>query len=294
MAERHTGCAGFSGVGCGLAADRDHRVLNDRQTGKIIRVVNTHFSHIGEEARALAARMLSLQFAMSGADIDVLLGDLNAEPDSRALAILEGGGLSDAYDVAEKRCRKNIGTYTGFPTGGLRGAPRIDHILVRGGSVLWFCAEEQIIDGYYISDHLPVYIALDAMMSKAAMALWGGPVGFCSGPAGAACRRRGQRCRAGRHGVVDAVVVARWCGLDGRYKPAALGAVSHIWRAGAVRSAAARFGSAFHLAMFLGALCWPWRWNDTACTAGLPCSCSEAWAAGHGGPCLGLCSPRRC
>ena len=135
-------------------------LLNDRKTGKIIRVVNTHFSHIGEEARALAARMLSLQFAMSGADIDVLLGDLNAEPDSPSLNILEGGGLSDAYDVADKRCRKNIGTFTGFPTGGLRGAPRIDHILVRGASVLWFCAEEQIIDGYYISDHLPVYIAL--------------------------------------------------------------------------------------------------------------------------------------
>ena len=135
-------------------------VLNDRQTGKIIRVVNTHFSHIGAEARALAARMLSLQFAMSGADIDVLLGDLNAEPESLSMAILEGGGLSDAYDVAEKRCRKNIGTYTGFPTGGLRGAPRIGHILVRGGSVLWFCAEEQIIEGFYISDHLPVYIAL--------------------------------------------------------------------------------------------------------------------------------------
>ena len=92
--------------------------------------------------------------------IDTLLGDLNAEPESLSMAILEGGGLSDAYDVAEKRCRKNIGTYTGFPTGGLRGAPRIDHILVRGGSVLWFCAEEQIIEGFYISDHLPVYIAL--------------------------------------------------------------------------------------------------------------------------------------
>ena len=135
-------------------------VLNDRKTGKIIRVVNTHFSHIGAESRALAARMLSLQFAMSGADIDVLLGDLNADPESLSMAILEGGGLSDAYDVAEKRCRKNIGTYTGFPTGGLRGAPRIDHILVRGASVLWFCAEEQIIEGFYISDHLPVYIAL--------------------------------------------------------------------------------------------------------------------------------------
>lgn len=135
-------------------------LLNDRKTGKIIRVVNTHFSHVGEEARALAARMLSLQFAMSGADIDILLGDLNAEPGSPSLNILEGGGLDDAYDVTDKRCRDNIGTFTGFATGGMRGAPRIDHILVRGASVLWYCTEEQIIDGFYISDHLPVYIAL--------------------------------------------------------------------------------------------------------------------------------------
>jgi endonuclease/exonuclease/phosphatase family metal-dependent hydrolase len=135
-------------------------LLHDRKTGKVIRVANAHFSHIGEESRALAARMLSLQFSMSTADVDILLGDLNAEAGSTALEILEGGGLSDAHDIASKRCRQNIGTYTGFATGGLRGAPRIDHILVRGATVPWYCTEEQIIGAYYISDHLPVYIAL--------------------------------------------------------------------------------------------------------------------------------------
>lgn len=135
-------------------------LLHDRKTGKVIRVVNTHFSHIGEEARALSARMLALQFASSGADVDLLLGDLNAEPDSPPMEILLGAGLGDAHDVADKRCRRDIGTFTGFRTDGLRGAPRIDHILVRGATVPWYCTEEQIMDGFYISDHLPVYIAL--------------------------------------------------------------------------------------------------------------------------------------
>jgi len=134
--------------------------LHDRKTGKVIRVVNTHFSHVSDQAREFAARMLALQFTMSSADIDLLLGDLNAEPGSPPLEVLTGCGLKDAHDAASKRCRKNIGTYTGFATGGLRGAPRIDHILFRGGSVPWFCTEEQIVGSYYISDHLPVYIAL--------------------------------------------------------------------------------------------------------------------------------------
>ncbi len=135
-------------------------LLHDRRTGKIIRVVNAHLSHIGEEARALSARMMALQFSMSRADVDLLLGDLNAEPGSPPLEILEGAGLEDAHDIATRKCRSGIGTYTGFPTIGLRGAPRIDHILTRGAEVAWYCTEEQIIDGFYMSDHLPVYIAL--------------------------------------------------------------------------------------------------------------------------------------
>lgn len=123
-------------------------------------MINTHFSHIGEAAREGAARMLAARMAGSDADVNILLGDLNAEPESVPLEILEEGRLADAHDVAAKRCRANMGTYTGFQTGGLRGAPRIDHILVDGGEVLWYCTEERILDNLYMSDHLPVYIAL--------------------------------------------------------------------------------------------------------------------------------------
>ena len=135
-------------------------LLYDRKTGKVFRIINAHFSHIGEKARVASAQLLSSRFAGSGAEVNLLLGDFNAQPDSEPLRILTSGRLADAYEATRKRCRSGQGTFTGFLTSGLRGAPRIDHILVDGGEVLWYCLEERILDGYYMSDHLPVYIAL--------------------------------------------------------------------------------------------------------------------------------------
>lgn len=135
-------------------------VLNDRQTDQVFRVVNAHFSHVGKQAREASAHLISSRISGSQADVNLVLGDLNAEPGSPALKRLTSGRLSDAHDATKKRCRSGIGTFTGFRTGGLRGAPRIDHILVDGGEVLWYCTEEQILGDFYMSDHLPVYIAL--------------------------------------------------------------------------------------------------------------------------------------
>ena len=135
-------------------------LLHDRQTEQVFRVINTHFSHIGKEAQQTAAQMLSARFSESQAEVNLLLGDFNVAPQSVPFGVLTSGRMEDAYTAADKRCRSGQGTYTGFPTSGLRGAPRIDHIFVDGGDVLWYCLEERILEGYYMSDHLPVYIAL--------------------------------------------------------------------------------------------------------------------------------------
>jgi len=135
-------------------------LLHDRQTEQVFRIINTHFSHIGPEAQQAAAQMLSSRFSESAAEVNLLLGDFNVEPDSAPFETLTSGRMADAYSAAAKRCRSGQGTYTGFATNGLRGAPRIDHIFVDGGEVLWYCLEERILEGHYMSDHLPVYIAL--------------------------------------------------------------------------------------------------------------------------------------
>jgi endonuclease/exonuclease/phosphatase family metal-dependent hydrolase len=161
------GAVGVPGWDADLPRIATDVMLYDRNTGQTIRVINTHFSHSGPQARESAATLIRLRLRRSSADFNVLLGDLNAEVGSPALTALVGagtgtdsGGLSDAHDLADTRCRQRFGTFTGFDTAGLQGAPRIDHILTDCKHVTWFCVDERIIRTNYISDHLPVYVML--------------------------------------------------------------------------------------------------------------------------------------
>jgi endonuclease/exonuclease/phosphatase family metal-dependent hydrolase len=134
-------------------------LLHHIETGKVIRVINTHWSHTGEEARLASASLLRGWCMRGEADAVVLMGDFNAESDSQEIQLLVQGNLMDTYSNASSRCRKQFGTFTGFDPAGFSG-PRIDYIFVDGASVLWTCAVENIVHGFYISDHLPVQVSL--------------------------------------------------------------------------------------------------------------------------------------
>ncbi len=130
--------------------------LHHKESGKIIRVINSHWSHIGDKARRASAALIRGWALGNEADIVIVLGDFNAEPDSEEIKYLLNSGLDDTYEVAETRCKKKFGTFTGFDPAGYAG-PRIDYILVDGADVNWVCADEHINNGFYISDHLPVH-----------------------------------------------------------------------------------------------------------------------------------------
>ena len=130
--------------------------LHHKESGQIIRVINSHWSHVGEEARKASASLIRSWSMKGEADIVIVLGDFNAEPQSEEIEFLLSTNLKDSYDVAKTRCRKSFGTYTGFDPVGFAG-PRIDYILVDGADVSWICADEYIKQGFYISDHLPVH-----------------------------------------------------------------------------------------------------------------------------------------
>lgn len=134
-------------------------VLHHKATGNIIRVVNSHWSHVGEEARMASASLIRSWSSKGDADVVIVLGDFNAEPDTPEIEFILDGFLEDTYDISETRCRKNFGTYTTFDPAGSRG-PRVDYILTRGVEALWTCADEYIVKGFYISDHLPVHAVL--------------------------------------------------------------------------------------------------------------------------------------
>lgn len=137
-------------------------LLNDRQSGKRVRVINVHLSHVGEQARAGSAALLS-GWAGEGAEdeVTIVLGDFNELVESPAIqSLLSTTGLKDVYTAATIRCRQHYGTYTTFLPERAANAERIDHIFVRGAKVDWTCAEEIIKYGVFVSDHMPVHAEL--------------------------------------------------------------------------------------------------------------------------------------
>ena len=152
--------AGSLGPGADLPRIVTIVLLHDLQTKQTIRVLNTHWSHVSEEARLAASNLMAGWTGWAGkADLTLVCGDFNAEPTSAPIMqLLETSDLQDTYETANFRCRKNFGTYATFFPQNVAGATRIDAIFYRGDvTVDWVCADELIKYGVYISDHLPYH-----------------------------------------------------------------------------------------------------------------------------------------
>lgn len=135
--------------------------FHDRSSGRILRVINTHWCHESSEARAGSAAMIAGWTGFDPDAVGIVLGDLNAPAESEEVqTLLRNADLADVYSAATFRCRPAYGTFSTFLPAHLAAAPRIDHIFVRGAQVKWTCADEHIKWGVYISDHLPVHAIL--------------------------------------------------------------------------------------------------------------------------------------
>lgn len=132
-------------------------VLFDRKNQKTVRVLNGHWSHVGEWSRKGSAALMAGWSGLGTDDLTLVCGDFNADPDAPEIKdLMAMGDLQDTYASAKYRCRKEFGTYSSFLTEAIAGAKRIDYILYRGDvEVDWACADEHIKFGLYISDHLP-------------------------------------------------------------------------------------------------------------------------------------------
>lgn len=100
-------------------------VLAERDGSGRFLVGNAHLDHRGAEARRQGARVVAERLLRRGLPT-VLLGDLNAAPDSAPLAVLHTAGLRDAF--AEGGAADGpAGTFHAF-RGGV-GGERIDFVL---------------------------------------------------------------------------------------------------------------------------------------------------------------------
>lgn len=137
-------------------------ILQRRDGAGRLRVLNTHFDHVGVSARANAARLIA-EWVDSGTGAGlptVVLGDFNADPDSGPYAILTTGTLTDSRNVSEAAPYGPPGTFTGFDIARNASAP-IDYIFVTPDiGVEDYAVITQQWSGRLPSDHYPVIVRL--------------------------------------------------------------------------------------------------------------------------------------
>lgn len=152
-------------VGWDAAMERicTYGLFLNKKTGKKFWVFNTHFDHIGVEAREKSAALIAqkIREINEGNFPVILMGDFNLNDQSKAITYLSGE-FNDSRMVSMSRPFGPFGTFTGFafqePV-----KDRIDYI---------FCSKEDTMvkkyavltdsrDQKYPSDHFPVFIQVE-------------------------------------------------------------------------------------------------------------------------------------
>ena len=138
-------------------------LLRDLRSGRMIRVLNTHFDHVGTQARANAARMIA-EWAAEGDMPAIVMGDFNVPTGSepyKVLATTAQSGLTDARAVSRTPPYGPPGTFTGFDITTAPDTP-IDHIFVTPDfAVDDYAVVTQHWGGRLPSDHYPVVADLE-------------------------------------------------------------------------------------------------------------------------------------
>lgn len=135
--------------------------LRDKLSGEEISFFNSHFDHIGTQAREQSSAMIKERTL--GIDNAIATGDLNFDEGSASYDSVLSGDLEDSKYLAPEGQSDSGATYQGYSAPNPEGLP-IDFILLHSGS--FEVKEYRIIkvtydDGLYPSDHCPIYADID-------------------------------------------------------------------------------------------------------------------------------------
>jgi endonuclease/exonuclease/phosphatase family metal-dependent hydrolase len=134
--------------------------FQSKVTGKQFLLLNTHFDHIGKEARKNSAALIRQKAQEMTKDKNlpvIVTGDFNLTPETEPVVLLKRY-MKDSREVSEEPPYGPVGTFTGFKTDADLSSNRIDYIFVRGEiSVLKYAALSDFKDHRFPSDHLPVF-----------------------------------------------------------------------------------------------------------------------------------------
>ncbi len=130
-----------------------------KSSGKMVAVFNTHFDHVGVEARKNSVALIlgKVKILAPGSQPVVVMGDFNLPPEAEPIKLL-AVELSDSRQVTQQPPKGPLGTFNGFnPNHPLD--KRIDYIFVNKYiSVVSYHVPAALADNRYPSDHLPVVI----------------------------------------------------------------------------------------------------------------------------------------
>jgi endonuclease/exonuclease/phosphatase family metal-dependent hydrolase len=139
-----------------------------QKTKQRFMVFNTHFDHVGKQARVNSARLILEKIhSMNYNKLPViLLGDFNLEPESEAIQYISSV-LVDAKSHAVGVIFGPEGTFNGFDLCS-QAKPRIDYIFVEKKSfnVLKYAVLSDSFQGRCPSDHFPVYVEMEFSKRK--------------------------------------------------------------------------------------------------------------------------------
>ncbi len=137
-------------------------LFEDLLTQKRYWVFNTHFDHIGEEARRQSAKLILQVIREQTATAPhpvILLGDFNAEPEQAPIKVITED-MIDARAVSSQPPYGPTGTFNAFAF----DKPierRIDYVFIGGPlRVQTYTSIDDHYDLRYPSDHLPVLVRL--------------------------------------------------------------------------------------------------------------------------------------
>jgi len=135
--------------------------LQNKHSGHIFFVFNTHLSHVSEYTRNKSVLLLLSKIKSIADNVPVVVtGDFNATPASQAYMLMTGNwhqyfSFSDAYKISTFPASGTGLTFNGFTE--KSGIERIDYIFVNGYfDVSRFTTYDIVKDGVFISDHYPI------------------------------------------------------------------------------------------------------------------------------------------
>lgn len=135
--------------------------FRDKKSKKVFYHFNTHFDHIGKEARRESAKLLLQKVKeIAGATPAIITGDFNATASDEPIQIITDKSnplhLIDSKEISQTPHYGPEGTFTGFQSKEVSNEP-IDHIFLKGKwKVLNHATISETWEGRFASDHFAV------------------------------------------------------------------------------------------------------------------------------------------